>query len=741
MKLEFFGFYGIQDPVVAASLSCGEGWAKGEDTPMHHWQKPCLTVTAVWLACAWIVPVTSEAAELDIQLVRIEVREQARRVEHSAWRPYLKSDDTRVRVAAIRAIGRVQKPKLTTLVQNVMGDPSLEVRLAAAHAAGLMGSGTRNKIVDRLAVETAPAVRQALVWSLRHVAQADQITTLLDLMTDDDVIVRAQSLYGLSRLVKRTPALGDKLDPTALLSALQDSDPTVRFAAIDLISRVQTFKSPQLLEALGRCLDDGQPTVRMLCVRTLGRFGPTGKALRDKAALDSDWRVGVETARADVRAGDVSGLAERIEAFSVRLETEKVDLRTAALHPIQGVFEGALSLPSNDAIVDAATKVVLAMALSGQSLGADSSGQLLGESHVHCAAAALVDRANQKRKFTRMCGAKDYPRGLREKWMLHAADEIKGPTRSKVVVKLYNEFSFQGRIEILKELGSEDDKTLTQLLEAAFQSGGAALVGTAALAAVRTNQKQLAADMVSAYQRLNAAREFEAVQSIFSALGRLHATETRDILKRHLNDSHPGVRRAAQEAVDKFDKIMAAKARAKNPTAVSMPPRRRLFAPPPAEVFEEEGLDKRLIEPSKYERATLKTTKGNVVLRLRRKQVLDTVKNFARLAKKGFYNGLTFHRMVANFVVQGGDPRGDGWGGPGYTIPCEIDSAHFETGSVGMALAGRDTGGSQFFITHSPQPRLDGRYTNFARVIEGQDVVDALTIGDRILSVELHTAP
>ena len=100
-----------------------------------------------------------------------------------------------------------------------------------------------------------------------------------------------------------------------------------------------------------------------------------------------------------------------------------------------------------------------------------------------------------------------------------------------------------------------------------------------------------------------------------------------------------------------------------------------------------------------------------------------------------------FHRMVPNFVVQGGDPRGDGWGGPGYTIPCEIDSAHFGTGAVGMALAGRDTGGSQFFITHAPQPQLDGRYTHFARVIDGQDVVDSLTIGDRIISVELHSAP
>jgi cyclophilin family peptidyl-prolyl cis-trans isomerase len=109
--------------------------------------------------------------------------------------------------------------------------------------------------------------------------------------------------------------------------------------------------------------------------------------------------------------------------------------------------------------------------------------------------------------------------------------------------------------------------------------------------------------------------------------------------------------------------------------------------------------------------------------------------SFVRLAVSGFYNGLTFHRVVPNFVVQGGDPRGDGWGGPGYSIRSELGTARYERGTVGMASSGKDTEGCQFFITHSAQPHLDGRYTIFAVVERGMDVVDALQIGDRILSV------
>ena len=124
--------------------------------------------------------------------------------------------------------------------------------------------------------------------------------------------------------------------------------------------------------------------------------------------------------------------------------------------------------------------------------------------------------------------------------------------------------------------------------------------------------------------------------------------------------------------------------------------------------------------------------------------VLDaplTCDSFTALAGKGFFNGLVIHRVVPNFVVQGGDPRGDGWGGPGYALRSEFSPARYERGTIGIASAGKDTEGSQFFITHSPQPHLDGRYTVVGRVLEGMDVVDRIQAGDWIERLSPAPAP
>lgn len=120
----------------------------------------------------------------------------------------------------------------------------------------------------------------------------------------------------------------------------------------------------------------------------------------------------------------------------------------------------------------------------------------------------------------------------------------------------------------------------------------------------------------------------------------------------------------------------------------------------------------------------------------------NTVANFIKLAKDGFYDGLNFHRVIPNFVIQGGCPDGTGAGGPGYTIKCELDgeNQYHDRGVLSMAHAGRDTGGSQFFICHSRDntAHLDRQHTCFGRVVEGLEVIDEIRQGDKILSVEVN---
>jgi cyclophilin family peptidyl-prolyl cis-trans isomerase len=138
--------------------------------------------------------------------------------------------------------------------------------------------------------------------------------------------------------------------------------------------------------------------------------------------------------------------------------------------------------------------------------------------------------------------------------------------------------------------------------------------------------------------------------------------------------------------------------------------------------------------------AVLRTTRGEITIAFDREAAPRTVKNFAELARKGALDNTPFHRVIADFVAQGGDPRGDGSGGPGYTIPNENHAGAFVRGAVGIATAGTDTGGSQFFLTHSDQPHLDGRYTRFATVVDGLPVMDALQREDLLLSVDFVTA-
>jgi len=148
------------------------------------------------------------------------------------------------------------------------------------------------------------------------------------------------------------------------------------------------------------------------------------------------------------------------------------------------------------------------------------------------------------------------------------------------------------------------------------------------------------------------------------------------------------------------------------------------------------------IDPDKTYVATISTAKGDIVVQLDASAAPLTVNNFVFLSEQGFYDGLTFHRVEPGFVIQGGDPAGTGGGGPGYTVPAEIQLPHVE-GAIAMARRGdevnpdRASSGSQFYITLAPTPFLDEGYTAFGHVIEGMEVVQAIAIGDVIEKITI----
>jgi len=145
------------------------------------------------------------------------------------------------------------------------------------------------------------------------------------------------------------------------------------------------------------------------------------------------------------------------------------------------------------------------------------------------------------------------------------------------------------------------------------------------------------------------------------------------------------------------------------------------------------------IEKNKRYQCKMETSRGTIELELYAEHAPHTVNNFVFLAGEGFYDGVGFHRVIPDFMIQGGDPTGTGTGGPGYRFEdeCENNPLKHETGVISMANAGPNTNGSQFFITHGPQPHLDGRHTVFGKVTSGQDIVDAVEQGDTIIRISI----
>ena len=234
-----------------------------------------------------------------------------------------------------------------------------------------------------------------------------------------------------------------------------------------------------------------------------------------------------------------------------------------------------------------------------------------------------------------------------------------------------------------------------------------------------------AAALAEAYTFGQRDPSYNARAAALGALASYGLAAAAPVLKTAFADKDWAVRVRAARLMAQLDPAAAAAAAAQ-------------IRPAPTRLSAEVYATPRVTNPTVSTQAYLETDRGTIQIEL---AVLDaplTVENFVTLARRGFFDGLSVHRVVPNFVVQDGDPRGDGEGGPGHSIRDELSQRPYLRGTVGMALdPWPDTGGSQYFITHSPQPHLDGRYTVFGRVVSGMDVVDRIQQWDVIRKVRV----
>ena len=633
-------------------------------------------------------------------------------------------DDPEVRVAAVRALGRLQAASGRAAIEAALADPEPEVRRAAAFALGRLDSMTA-KLIERYAGETDAVAKRLLVDGVGRNADGRHAAWLVDRANEKaDAKIQIAGLVGLGLLARRRD--GDLPDVTSeqILGWLKAEDSDVRYAAAYALMRATKKVDANALKAATLCAGDGAPTVRAVCVRALSNHGEKGVEAMVAATSDDDWRVRVQAAGALGKVGSAAGdagLAAMLVAAAGELESGRLATDAAALHPVVAALDAALKRPGSETLATAAKTLYGQSAPVGKLASEDKGAKALGASHIRCRSAAVWDRLRGQVDKVRRCGASDYPKAYREPLEVAVLSALPERKRVKALKTFFKRATPKGRVAVLGAMEGLKGEAVSEMVMTAIAEGDALVVSEAAVAAGKLELVEASGPLLLAYRRFMAAKEYEVVQSIFEALGKLKSKAATDVLEEHTFHANAGVSQAAGKALKAIQGHEARRARA-------LPQQMASRAGEPSLAF---------ADPSVYRKATLRTTKGAVTIELYASDALNTVKNFVRLAQKGYYDNLSFHRVVPDFVAQGGDPAGTGMGGPGYAIRCEINTRPYRTGAVGMALAGKDTGGSQFFITHSPQPHLDAGYTVFGRVTEGQSVVDALTVGDRVLRIDL----
>ena len=617
--------------------------------------------------------------------------------------PLLKDPEARIRRRAALAAGRVRLVgAVEPLAALMLSDDDHEVRQMAAFALGLIGDASAaGALVAGLAVAD-PLIQGRSAEALGmipHPAAADAIGAMvaghvgrgvLDAVAPDDMSSRKEAAVEAVRLGAYALVRLKAYD--ALAAGLLDRNGVPRSRWWPIAFAFQRIDDPRAVPVLLALLaGDGQLT-RSFAARGLGAAkDPRGLAplLAVLANPADPQAVRIQAVRGLAAIGDPTAAAALMRLITTG--SDEPNLRLEAVTAL-----GVLKAPAAvDLLIDLATASWPSMRAAALTA--------LSRTDVDTFLSALSSLSPD------------------EHWSVRAA-------LATAVADLGLE---RAEAPLTRMLSDADQRVVPAVLDglAKVASPGAA---AAMFAHLQADDPVVRAAAARGLGRLKPAG---AAQALTAAVARA-AGDGLYVARTTAIDALVGVDPQAARAVllgaltdrDWAVRIRAAEHLKKLDPAADLSPMRP--APPP--VVPELAAVDTLISPEYSLSAYIETSKGAIQIELAVLDAPRTVANFITLVRKGYFRGVQLHRVVADFVVQDGDPRGDGEGGPGYTIRDEINQRPYMRGTVGMALDWADTGGSQFFITHSPQPHLDGRYTVFGQVVSGMDVVDALAQWDVI---------
>jgi cyclophilin family peptidyl-prolyl cis-trans isomerase len=639
------------------------------------------SVVGVVALLAAVQPLAAQTASEKTE-AEILFSQDAGGLPRAAWGGLLQETRPEIRQAAGRLLASRPDPKLLFAVRRLAEDPVPAVRVEALIAAGRLGVAARSSIMANLAHKD-PAVRQAAAWAACAVGEGFAEPILRRILVERDIAVQETLLGQAWRLPGRAwvPRVG---------GFARHAEPRLRRAAAASLARTPGSWSHGALRIL---IEDENEVVAATAARGFG-----GVELRDEdraallRALTGD-RPRVQVAAC--QAWRLNASAEPDEATAAAIATlfrhDRAHVRAAALR----------AAIAHENVADVKTLMALASPSSW-------TGRLALE--------ALAARGEGAAMATTALASAD---PVQARAGARAAARIGG----RVLETALSDSRAGVRLAALE--------ALTPAADAPWRDRVASLMAADPDAMVRAQAVSL---MVGAGAVATPEALFE-LAGTWSGASMVDARAAALMAVFDLTEAAEPRRQAVQAALADPQRqvadLVTARARREGDQVwpVRRVPRR------------DRSWFLELVQWRKAERTlTLETRRGAITVRLDTRAAPISSREVWELARDGFYDGLVFHRVEPNFVVQGGDPRGDGWGGAGFTLPDEVSLQPFDTRRVGIATSGANTGSCQFFFMLTPADRLAGHFTNLGEVVSGQDVLEQLEIGDHILSVTVNVA-
>ena len=696
-------------------------------------------------------------------LVQISKAEDALRFDKTLEN-LLKNPNAKIRARAALAAGRIENenaiPILTNLLEN---DSNVSVRQMSAFALGEIESIKAADAILKILQNTKeqPEVRARAGEAAGKIAAAnakddkakDLSEAILDALDYEDSRGEKQNrdvvLLGITAILRAKPEDGDSV----AAKFLTNMDARIRADAANTLSRLRAKTANEKLRAM--LLSDNDPIARANAARALGAAEDADafNLLLESAVSDEDSRVRVSAIRSlgslkDARAADrlltrgENLLKTYKKEFYAVAPSEKNELLeiAATLGRIlpNSDDEKALRFLNNFGIKDSYNSPEIQIAIA----------QISPASFLKIDVPEFICDVNYAR-ITPSCwrfnsanaqglgefAALSSDNLLRDKAADVLRERLKSYKKSEFATDQINILAIPDMLSAFAKFKTTDlseiSRSFLTYRDIFVQAAVAELLGEQP-----ATKENIEALKTAFAESLKTDKKYNDAQlAILSAIFKLDKKEASDSLKLALDAPDFLVRRHAAELIKQNDlQIDFPNADEKVGTVKPYNPKTKTKL---GQILNTNADYVRAVS-RRNARAIVTTEKGTFTIEFSPEAAPLTVDNFIKFARRNYFNGLAIHRVVPNFVVQDGDPRGDGNGSPGWEIRDEINEIPFERGTVGMALSGKNTGGSQWFVCHSPQPHLDGGYTVFGKVNESDmKIVDNLARGDKILSVKI----